>query len=346
MAQRISVLIAFIVFSLLFEYSVSMAQTIAGVDDIKKVVTFIFPPDAQGDLRLNPKTHNPTPYGTGFFVGVKNDTGSGSEKAIYAYLVTAKHITKDEHGNDFRRIYLRLNSRENDTKLVPVDLYFQNGQRAVYIHQDASVDIAVIPIAPSMVLFDFKVIPDDMLSTKATFDEFNIGEGSDVFFEGLFATYYGEHQNVPIFRFGRMAMFPDESVPWIDYEGQPQQHARVYLIEIQSYGGNSGSPVFFSLGASEHRTPQDGQPRLLLAAPPLLKLAGIMRGRFNDVQPIQILENPTAGIPVTTPNIGIAAVTPSYFLHDILFSDELKKLRAENPPAEAPQNSDAPPKEP
>jgi len=34
---------------------------------------------------------------------------------------------------------------------------------------------------------------------------------------------------------------------------------------------------------------------------------------------------------VSAQNIGIAAVTPSYLVHDILFSDELKKLRAEHP---------------
>jgi hypothetical protein len=135
-----------------------------------------------------------------------------------------------------------------------------------------------------------------------------------------------------------MAMFPDESVPWINYEGQPQQQALLYLIEIQSYGGNSGSPVFFSLGLSEQRVPSG---RILITgAVPLLKLAGIMRGRFNDVQPVRVIESPTAAIPYTTSNIGIAAVTPSYFLHDILFSDDLKKLRADHPMAEPPQKAD------
>jgi hypothetical protein len=136
-----------------------------------------------------------------------------------------------------------------------------------------------------------------------------------------------------------MAMFPDEPVPWIDYQGQPQQQARLYLIEIQSYGGNSGSPVFFSLGATERRA-QAGN--ILLVSAPLLKLAGIMRGRFNDVEPLSFIQTPTAAMPVTTPNIGIAAVTPSYFLHDILFSDTLKKFRADHAVAEPPGKSDEP----
>jgi hypothetical protein len=66
-----------------------------------------------------------------------------------------------------------------------------------------------------------------------------------------------------------------------------------------------------------------------------------MRGRFNDVEPVRAIESPTVSIPVTTANIGIAAVTPSYFLHDILFSDELKKLRADNPMPQ-PEKTDVP----
>jgi hypothetical protein len=36
-------------------------------------------------------------------------------------------------------------------------------------------------------------------------------------------------------------------------------------------------------------------------------------------------------LPVFAQNIGIAAVTPAYLLRDILYSDELKKLRADHP---------------
>jgi hypothetical protein len=289
-------------------------------------------------LLRDPKTNNPRPYGTGFFVAVNSDTGKGS----YSYLVTAKHVLKDEKGNDFARVYSRLNTLKGDAQFVPLDL-IQGGEKLVYTHSDPTVDIAVVPALPSVSIFDFKELPEDMLSTKETFNQYNIAEGSDVFFVGLFTTYYGEHRNVPIFRFGRMAMFPDETVPWIDYEGQPQEQAQLYLIEIQSYGGNSGSPVFFSLGASEQRAPQGA---VLLNASPLLKLSGIMRGRFNDIQPVRIIQNPTAAIPVTTPNIGIAAVTPSYFLHEILFSDELKKLRAANPIVEPPSQPAIPPSPP
>jgi hypothetical protein len=306
-----------LVIAALINYRAAMAETVP--PDVKKIVTFIFPADTQGNLLL--RDNNPVPYGTGFFVGIKGDDGNGA----YGYLVTAKHVLRDSQGNDFNRVFLRLNRKQGDAQFVALDLV-QNGKRAVYTHTDPSVDIAVVPLYPSEELFDFRIIPEELLSTKATFDEFNIAEGSDVFFVGLFTTYYGEHKNNPIVRFGRVAMFPDDPITWVDYQGQPAQHARLYLIETQSYGGNSGSPVFFSLGAD--RSPKQGY----LLGSSLIKLAGVMRGRFNEINPtLGYIQSPTASLPVTLPNIGIAAITPSYFLHEILFSDELKKFRAEHP---------------
>jgi hypothetical protein len=216
------------------------------------------------------------------------------------------------------------------------NLLVQNEKRLVYTHTDRSVDIAVVPACPVEAIFDFKIIPEDMLSTKATFDEFNIAEGSDVFIAGLFTTYCGEHKNNPIVRFGRVAMFPDDPLAWVDYQGQSEQHAQLYLIETQSYGGNSGSPVFFSLGGD--RSPKQGY----LLGSSLIKLAGVMRGRFNETNPtLGFIQSPTASTPITLPNIGIAAVTPSYFLHEILFSDYLKKFRAEHPVVSPPDTTGA-----
>jgi hypothetical protein len=80
----------------------------------------------------------------------------------------------------------------------------------------------------------------------------------------------------------------------------------LYLLETQSYGGNSGSPVFFYLG-------HDRFPGQLVVGPSEIWLAGVMRGTFLNGSPIQFLQSPTATIPFSTQNIGIAAVTPSFF---------------------------------
>src|SRR4029077_13188169 len=130
----------------------------------------------------------------------------------------------------------------------------------------------------------------------------------------------GEHKNNPIVRFGRVAMLPEDRVSWRDDATKAAENMRVYLIETPTYGGNSGSPVFFSL-SFELVKPGN----IIVAGSPLIKLAGIMMGYFNEATPIGVIQTPTAAVPYSRQNIGIAAVTPSYLLYEILFSAEMKK---------------------
>jgi hypothetical protein len=149
MTRKLTFLVVLFVSSVVL-VSIATAQTIPA--ELKKVVTFIFPADEQGNLQRAPKTNNPIPYGTGFFVGVKGEIG----KSVYGYLVTAKHVLKDGYGNDFTRSYLRMNTSKGDAEFIPLDL-IRNGQRVVYTHPDPSVDIAVVPVSPSAAQFDFKI---------------------------------------------------------------------------------------------------------------------------------------------------------------------------------------------
>jgi hypothetical protein len=298
---------------------VAMTSTIPA--EVKGGVTFIFSSDGQGNLLRDPTTNNAMPCGTGFFVAVKNDSGQGP----YSYLVTAKHVLKNSRGKDFTRIFLRLQKLEGNAEYIALDL-IQGSKSVVYSHSDPSVDVAVVPMWPSEVIFDLKVIPEYMLATKKIFNEFSITEGSDIFFLELVTSYYGEHQDIPIFRFGHVAACPDDRRVWVDYPGQSEQHAQLYLIEAQSCGCNGGSPVFISLGAD--RLQKGG----LILGSPVIKLAGIIRGRVNETNPgFDVLQSQISSTPITLSNIGIAAVTPSYFLDEILFSDELRKLRADHP---------------
>ena len=53
-----------------------------------------------------------------------------------------------------------------------------------------------------------------MLTTKEVFTNFHIAEGSNIFFLGLFTRYYGVQRDIPIFRFGHVAMCPDD-LNWV-----------------------------------------------------------------------------------------------------------------------------------
>ena len=269
--------------------------------EVKSVVTFIF---------VEGKDQKLVPNGTGFFVGVKNPTNPDQYSV---YLVTAKHVLYKPNSTEFMdKVYIRLNKRKGGSEIGIVPIKAEGTNRNLFTHEDTSVDMAVIPLLPDQEKFDFKFLPDEMVTAKADYENLKIGEGSDVFFTGLFTPFTGAEKNYPVVRFGRVALVSDEKIPW---DGKLMD---LYLIEAGSYGGNSGSPVFFYLGS-------DRNPGSLILGAPILKLAGVMQGTFLDAHEIKVIE--TQKVPISTSSMGIAAVVPGFKLQEILFSKELQTVR-------------------
>jgi hypothetical protein len=50
-----------------------------------------------------------------------------------------------------------------------------------------------------------------------------------------------------------------------------------------------------------------------------------MQETFLDAQEVQVIE--TEKVPISVSNMGIAAIVPAHKLHELLYSDELKKTR-------------------
>jgi len=303
---------AFIVLVLLMGAN-AMATTIP--PEVKEIVTFIFVQNSEGNLE---------PKGTGFFVGVKDEK---NPERMYVYLATAKHVIQDETRSYYSSIFIRLNKRAGGAQMIEIPLKGKDAA-PVYVHKDPEVDLVVFPILPDQQIYDFKVLPDDMLTTVESFKEANIREGDEVFFTGLFGHFFGAQRNYPIVRFGRVALITDEKIPWQE-DANTGVMLDLYLLEVQSFGGNSGSPVFFYLGGTR-------DPGSLILGHRLL-LAGVMKGTFLDAKEVKIAEKivevekrEKRKIPVSQENIGIAAVVPSYKLHQILFSDKLREIRAKN----------------
>jgi hypothetical protein len=267
---------------------------------IKSIVTFIYVETEDGKI---------VPNGTGFFISI-NDTPRDSPPFIY--LVTAKHVIQKKDKSLFPKIFIRLYKLGGDMETVPLFITTEGNKKNVYLHEDSSVDLAVIPI-PFQVNYRTSSLNVAWITTKDDFKKFNIREGTEVFFTGLFTPHIGEHKNYPIVRFGRVAMVTDEKVDWDHIKTD------LYLIEATSTGGNSGSPVFFYI--EEQKKPG----LIMVSTNPIMKLAGIMKGFFGEQQQIQFIE--TVKVPVASSNLGIAAVIPAYKLHEILFSENLKKLR-------------------
>jgi len=268
--------------------------------EIKSVVCFVF---IEKDAKL-------IPNGTAFFVAVKDPSKPTSAKG---YLVTAKHVLYKPETTEFLdKVYIRLNKKDGGSEVGTVPIKAQAKDQNVFLHSDLSVDLAVIPFAADQAIFDFKFLPEEFITTKEDYAKLKIREGSDIFFTGLFTPFPGSEKNYPVVRFGRVALVTDEKINWKGIQ------MTLYLIEAGSYGGNSGAPVFFYLGS-------DREPGTLIVGEPILKLAGIMQGTFLDAQEIKVINTKTT--PISLSNMGIAAVVPAYKLHELLFSEELRRQR-------------------
>jgi hypothetical protein len=269
--------------------------------EVKKVVAFVYLKDAKGAL---------VPNGTEFFVGIPLESDASR---FFVYLVTARHVVAEsETGPLLAKVWLRLEKKSGGTEVFEVPLISAGEHQTVFLHPDPTVDLAVIPVFLDQTKIEFRFLPASLVTSREDFASLRIAEGSDVFFTGLFTPHLGQQKNYPVVRFGRVALLSEEKVSW---NGVPTD---LYLIESLSSGGNSGSPVFLYLGA-------DRTPGSLVVGTPDLRLAGVMKGAFQEGQPVRFAQ--TSSIPINLSNIGIAAVVPSYHLREILFGAELAKLR-------------------
>lgn len=273
------------------------------ISQIKKCVAFVF-------IKKNKQI---VANGTGFFVSIP--TGYDKNKA-YKYFVTAKHVLRDQEGNFYSEIGIRLNKFPNNSEIV----WLQKEFLSIYTHTDKDVDIALFPCVPDEKIYDFLTIDHTLLSNSEIILQNKIEEGTDVLFTGLFTSHMGQKRNQPIVRFGKTALLSDEKIEWSD-DGKSSQLLELYLMECLSFGGNSGAPVFF-------KPDRLREIETMKIKGETYFLAGIMKGYFNTNAPIAVTQ--TDYKLSAAQNIGIAGVVPAYQLKEILFCDELKKLREDN----------------
>lgn len=272
--------------------------------DVKQCVAFIYV-KAAPDRAL--------PNGTGFFFTVPDPSDA---KRSFVYLVTAAHVLKqgpDATGAFYPEVLVRLNRNGSGTDLLSLPLVPDGPRRNVFLHPDPSVDLAAIPFAPDQAAYLYKAADLSLVPTDEETRSIQLSEGADVFFAGLFTPFVSESANIPIVRFGRVALSTSEPIPW----GGFKRH--LLLVECASYGGNSGAPVFFYLGSERN-------PGQLVAGAPELKLAGVMMGAYQDIRPVQTVG--TSAVPVSTANMGIAAVVPAAKVRELVNCPALVQQRA------------------
>ncbi len=192
------------------------------------------------------------------------------------------------------------------------------------MHERATpkVDIAVLPIVggTGKALMDIgcRWVPRAMF-----FSEENLGQSPDegvglsdeLVAVGLFTNYYGHNRNEPVVRMGNLAMIPRGPVETNPTMGPME----VYLMELRSIAGMSGSPVFIP-----HRA-QIGAPRTV-------SLLGVLLGHY----PAQVADATGAAV-----NSGIGMVAPAKHITEVLDQEALLTKRQEREEQARRQREDA-----
>jgi hypothetical protein len=269
--------------------------------------------------------------GTGFLVLLPTpELGEGRGIPM---LVTSKHVLRHPQlgaPNGVTEYFDKIDAFANTIQpnpegsyiaQIPVQIKASGFLYCSIDNQNPDADVAVCPINIPDSVFDFKSLSPEMFVTQSKIESMKLNETDEVLFSGLFLPYHGAKKNYPIVRHGRLALIPKEKIPWsIPSGGVSMQD--LYLAEITSWGGNSGSPVFVRLsGAREQGGVMVGVQYLLL---------GVMQGYFNSERPATL---DTAAITDTahldlklSENSGIAAIVPAQKILDVIAQPRIKAL--------------------
>ena len=266
-------------------------------DAIRNCAAYIYA-DRKGD--------GDRPVATAFFVSVPAEA---PERADDIYLVTARHVLVGQPN-----LSLRFNNRYGSAQI----------ERLVNASQwdccqDEGVDIAALLLDEQYGWLEdvsYEPIPIDKFSRDATYD--GVGIGDELLITGLFVSQPGQKRNIPIIRSGIIAAMPEEEL------------RDVYLAELRSTGGLSGSPVFVVIGPARMVELQSNTPWDVAAGVGTIsfRLLGLIRGHWykptstlsqgNDA----MYDSQAEGV-----NRGIARVTPARFLEELLMDKQARNER-------------------
>ena len=255
-------------------------------DSIVKCVGFLFG-DWKGIRR---------PVGTVFFA---SRSLPDEPDYKFCYAVTAQHVLNGVRATaDTNKVHFRMNSKSQGLVWIESDL------DQWVLHDDPTVDAAVLPYAPPTDLVDYRIpkLEFALPFTNTTLAE-DVGIGDEVAIIGMFANHIGTAQNVPIARTGNIAAMP--GIPVRTELGS----ANAYLVEVRSFGGLSGSPVWANLGYSRRIQGQlrTAQPNYSDPEPTAgqARLMGLVHGHYDistaTNSPDGELERINSGIAIVTP---------------------------------------------
>jgi hypothetical protein len=258
------------------------------IEEVKKTVVFLGKIDHEG---------KPQFYATGFLVSVQN---------IY-HLLTAKHVVVDMKTSELKddEILAFFNSQDGGIASLSIkDIKRSFGVNWIF-HQNAEVDIAIIPFGLDPQKDDVKVIPDNLFLLPDSLFELY-----DVFFLSYQPGVKFQKRVAPIIRGGTISIINED---------------KTFHVDASAFPGNSGSPVF--LKPSPIRFDDKG---ISIGGD---QLGGKFVGIIGEYIPYQELAISTqTGRPrvIFEENTGLSKVWSVTFIGEILkssaFGEQLNKL--------------------
>jgi hypothetical protein len=282
------------------------------IEQLKKTVLFIEHYDNSNKLDY---------IATGFLIGVPLPD---NKDAITLLLVTNRHVLEhlDPSTNTvkfFDKVVLSINlkSPTPDGKLIyryDYTLMINGYNRCATNSNDPDSDIVICPLEFADA-FDIKALSTSNFMTDDLAISTHLNETDDVLFSGLFLSYRGAIKNYPIVRHGKIALINNEKLP-MQINGK-NTYQDAYLVELTSYPGNSGSPVFVRYSGIRETGETESVKYYLL---------GVMEGFESAKRPITLINQNYPPVTLESyDNSGIAIVVKSEKINEII---EQKKIKA------------------
>lgn len=301
-------------------------------DDQLKTVAFLC-----ADAERADGTKARVPGGTAFFVLINDDN------IWVAYTVTASHNLASI-GN--RPFYLRVNADDHyDDLETRLDEWFSHDSADVALtrftgmgynlgcftlDEFVGADYRFRSSAPGLSITDIKT------GSSPSDEGIPVETGNDIFYLGLFSQHYGQRKNLPIARFGHIARMPSEPVT-LEWPDGSHRDVIAYLVEGQSWGGHSGSPVYWRHPIAQLAivdAPQ-GVPsahtvngKICIQRPDndLVAFLGLVSGHFYIPQAARTQGDFLGSISMDL-NSGIAIVTPAEAIRELLTREDVVEDR-------------------
>jgi hypothetical protein len=282
------------------------------------------------------------PVATAFCAAIQSPEGS-----VVPYFVTARHVIEEAAAEDAwgadGSLYIRWNRvdggfEDAETRLGDWWLSETADVAAIRVRrQGKATEVFLQPIYPTMFIDSQYRFTDTSPNLPLTQEAVDAGQvptvstGDEVFLVGLFEQSPGSRV-FPVARIGHVARMPVDPLTMVRHKGPPPEtfQALAYLVETLSWGGSSGSPVFWSQEYTL-RELADFPGGFIDMKQYMIGFLGLLSAHY-DIEKKGRITGDILGTVRTDLNSGMAIVTPAHNVLELLERGDVRKEREATPP--------------